>query len=197
MNTQTEHEQFARRQSAHETLFADTLTCEELRPALFYEAVRDPARLAAFNSRGESLLQSLAVIEDGPRSEEPEQPGEHALQRLEAKVDLLMTLVAGLCADQYNDPIQSLQWSARGAALSVPMPLAVGCGGWFRVRPADNLPSPLVLPATVLACDGSAPDGSTRVWLRFGPISQGLQAALERHLFRVHRRAVAESRRPR
>lgn len=184
-------------ESAHVILFGDTLTCEELRPALFFEAALDAAQLAAFNARGESLLQSLAVIEDGVRSEEPEQPSEHALQRLEAKVDLLMALVAGLCANQYNDPVQSLQWSARGACLSVPAPIAVGCEGWFRVRPTDNLPSPLVLPATVLACGSSSLDGSTRAWLRFGPLSQGLQGALERHLFRVHRRAVAESRRPR
>ena len=183
-------------ESAHEVLFGDTLTCEELRPAIFLPGALDPAQLAGFNARGESLLQSLAVIEDGARSEEPELPSEHALQRLEAKVDLLMALVASLCADQHNDPPQSLQWSARGASLPVPAPVAVGSEGWFRVRPADGLPSPLVLPATVLAC-GSAADGSTRVWLRFGPLSQGLRGALERHLFRVHRRAVAESRRPR
>lgn len=180
--------------SAHEVLFGDTLDCEELRAAIFLPGALDAAQMAAFSSRGEALLQSLAVIEDGVRSEEPEQPGEHALQRIEAKVDLLVALVASLCADQYNDPVQSLQWSARGAALSIPAPLETGTEGWFRVRPADGLPNPLILPATVLACAGT-PDGATRVWLRFGPLSQGLQGALERHLFRVHRRAVAESRR--
>jgi hypothetical protein len=183
-------------ESAQQVLFADTLTCEELRPAMFLPGVLDAAELATANARGETLLQSLAVVEDGVRSEEPEQPSEHALQRLEAKVDLLTALVASLCADQYNDPVQSLQWSARGASLSIAAPVAEGTAGWFRVRPTDGLPSPLVLPATVLAC-GSVPDGSTRVWLRFGPLSQALQGALERHLFRVHRRAVAESRRPR
>lgn len=183
-------------ESAHEVLFGDTLTCEELRPAIFLPGALDAAQLAAFNARGEALLQSLAVIEDGVRSEEPEQPSEHALQRIEAKVDLLVALVASLCADQYNDPVQSLQWSARGANLSIPAPMAAGTEGWFRVRPADGLPNPLVLPATVLACDNT-PDGATQAWLRFGPLSQGLQGALERHLFRVHRRAVAESRRPR
>jgi len=74
--------------------------------------------------------------------------------------------------------------------------LPVGSGGRFRVRPTDWLPSSLILPATVLAC-GPEAGGVTRAWLRFGPLTPALEAALERHLFRVHRRAVAESRRPR
>jgi hypothetical protein len=36
-----------------------------------------------------------------------------------------------------------------------------------------------------------------RVWLRFDALPAAFEAALERHLFRIHRRAVAESRRPR
>lgn len=182
--------------AAHETLFGDALTCDELRPAAFLAGGIDSAALASFNARGEALLQSLAVVEDGVRNEEPEQPADHALHRLEAKVDLLMALVAGLCASRDDDPMQPLQWSARGASLAIAAPVPVGAGGRFRVRPSDWLPSPLILPATVLACDTDA-DGHSRIWLRFGPLSPALEAALERHLFRVHRRAVAESRRPR
>ena len=194
--------------SARQALFGDTLTCDELRPAAFLPGVLDGAALASCNARGEALLQSLAVVEDGMRGEEPEQPSDYALHRLEAKVDLLMALVAGLCASQDDDPMQPLQWSARGASLVIAAPVPVGSTGRFRVRPSDWLPSPLVLPATVLACDADAEAGTpanthagsgtqARVWLRFGPLSPALDAALERHLFRVHRRAVAESRRPR
>ena len=182
--------------SAHEALFGDALTCDEMRPAAFLPGAHDPAELASLSARGEALLQSLAVVEDGIRNEEPEQAADHALHRLEAKVDLLMALVAGLCASRDDDPMQPLQWSARGARLAAAAPVAVGSGGHFRVRPADWLPSPLVLAATVLACDPDG-EGGYRLWLRFGPHSAALEAALERHLFRVHRRAVAESRRPR
>lgn len=182
--------------TAHDSLFGDTLSCAELRPAAYLPGAPGDAALAALNARGEALLQALAVVEDGVRSEEPEQPADHALHRIEAKLDLLTALVAGLCASHDDDPVRPLQWSARGASLAVAAPAAVGSGGRFRIRPTDLLPSALVLPATVLACDTGA-DGQTHVWLRFGPLSPALEAALERHLFRVHRRAVAESRRPR
>ena len=181
--------------AAHEILFGDALTCEEVRPAVFLPGMVDDTAVQAFSARGEALLRALAVVEDGVRSEEPEQPADHVLHRLEAKVDLLTELVASLCAS-HDDPMLPLQWSARGASLEIAAPVPVGTGGRFRVKPSDWLPSTLILPATVLACDSDA-GGITRGWLRFGPLSPALEAALERHLFRVHRRAVAESRRPR
>ncbi|MDH5834955.1 PilZ domain-containing protein [Luteimonas kalidii] len=179
--------------AAAELLFGDSLTCEELRPAAFVPRPRraDPVLAAS----GEALLRALAVVEDGPRTEEPE-TGDHALPRIEAKLDLLTTLVASLCRHEDTDPVRFLQWSARGACLllSEPPPDAPE-GGLFRVRPADWLPSTLQLPATEIARE-QTPEG-LRCWLRFDPLPPALEAALERHLFRIHRRAVAESRRPR
>lgn len=181
---------------ARETLFGDMLSCEEVRPAAFLAAIPDNLAPQSLNARGEALLRALAVIEDGVRNEEPEQPGDHALQRMEAKIDLLTLLVAGLSPGADADPLQSLQWSARGARLGVERPLPAGTAGLFRIRLADWLPSPLLLPATVIACQTDAA-GASNAWLRFDPLSPALQAALERHLFRIHRRAIAESRRPR
>jgi hypothetical protein len=178
---------------ASELLFADTLTCDELRPATFLPRARpaDPVLAAS----GEALLRALAVVEDGPRPEEPES-GDHALPRIEAKLDLLTALVASLCRHEDVDPPRALRWSARGACLVLEDPPPPGSSGLFRVRPADWLPSALVLPATGIARE-AAGAGGVRVWLRFDPIPPALEAALERHLFRIHRRAVAESRRPR
>lgn len=186
---------------AREILFGDILACEETRPAAFVHGDPDSATLQSFGTRGEALLRALAVIEDGARSEahaslEPEQPADHAMHRIEAKLDLLTLLVASVHASNDNDPLQPLQWSARGACLAIDGPLPAGTSGHFRVRPADWLPSPLLLPASVIACDTGAP-GVTRAWLRFGSLSPALEAALERHLFRIHRRSIAESRRPR
>jgi hypothetical protein len=47
----------------------------------------------------------------------------------------------------------------------------------------------------VLAVEST--DGHARAWLRFDPLPPALEALLERHLFRLHRRAVAERRRQR
>lgn len=186
---------------AREILFGDMLACEEVRPATFLPGKFDAAALQSFGTRGEALLRALAVIEDGARGEahaglEPEQPADHAMHRIEAKLDLLTLLVASVHASDDNDPPQLLQWSARGACLAIDGPLPPGTRGHFRVRPADWLPSPLLLPATVIACDTDA-SGATRAWLRFDSLSPALEAALERHLFRIHRRSIAESRRPR
>ena len=58
-------------------------------------------------------------------------------------------------------------------------------------RPAELA----VRPKSVLAAESAA--AGTQLWLRFEGLSTGLAAALERHLFRLHRREVAERRRPR
>ena len=175
---------------AEALLFDETVACEERRPAAFVASNGlAPSQLAA---SGEALLRALAVVEDGPRPEEPE-GGDQSMARIEAKLDLLTALVAGL-ARQDEDPVRELRWSARGACLVLESAPADGVG-LFRVRPADWLPSTLLLPATVLARE-PAGDGLP-VWLRFEPLSPALEGALERHLFRIHRRAVAESRRPR
>lgn len=191
--------------AAREVLFADVLACEEVRPAAFEPGAPDTARLAAHLARGEALLRALAVVEDSARHEDPEQPHDSALHRIEAKLDLLTSLVASLAGQQGSDPLRALKWSARGACLGVDAPVAVGTHGLFRVQPADWLPSPLVLPATVIACDADASELAAHAsaiagpvaWLRFDPLPGSLEAALERQLFRLHRRAVAESRRPR
>ncbi len=183
---------------AREILFGDVLACDEMRPAAFVPGSAAPPSSGA---HGEALLRALAVIEDGARAEayansEPEQPGDHAMHRMEAKLDLLTLLVAGISARDDADPPRPLRWSARGARIAIDGPVPPGTGGHFRVRPGDWLPTPLLLPATVIARDTDE-RGGARAWLRFDPMPAALQAALERHLFRIHRRSIAESRRSR
>ncbi len=179
-----------------DTVFGDTLACDELRPAAFLPGALDQAQIQALWTRGEMLLRALAVVEDSASSEEGEPPADHAVLRIEAKLDLLTALVATLAGNHGADPLRALRWSSQGACLGVDASIPVGTVGRLRIQPADWLPSPLELTATVHGCDIGS-DGKPRVWLRFGPLSAALGAALERHLFRVHRRAVAESRRAR
>lgn len=174
-------------------LFGDALACEELRPLALDTRAPDPQRLRAEASNGEALLHALAIVEDGIRPEEPESPGDNTLHRLEAKLDLLTALVAAVVPAPHGLAPRALRWSACGACLRVDGPMAVGARGTLRVQPVDWLPSTLALPYEVLACQ--ATDDGHQAWLRFDPVSPHLEAALERHLFRVHRRAVAETRR--
>jgi hypothetical protein len=180
---------------ADAALFGEALACEGVRPCGFEAATPDAAALHAEALRAEAFLQALAVVEDS-RGEDPEEygPGALALQRIEARLDLLTALVGSLLHGGDRDPPRALRWSAVGATVTG-ADGAVGSTGWLRIQPSDQLPQLLRLPVRVLATESSAE--GTRLWLRFDGLPAGLTAALERHLFRLHRREIAERRRPR
>lgn len=187
-------------ENARAQVFGDSLVCEETRAAAFVPMEFDPAAVRAACQRAEALLHSIAIIEDGKVEESDERGAhEHALQRVEAKLDLLTSLVATLVSSHRPPPApRRLQWSAMGACLTAEADAASsvpGSNGMFRVQACDWLPEPLELPATVLASVADA--NGHHLWLRFQPLPPPLVSAVERHLFRIHRRAVAEARRPR
>lgn len=180
---------------ADAALFGEALACEDVRPCGFEAATPDVAARHAEAMRAEAFLQALAIVEDS-RGEDPEEygPGALALQRIEARLDLLTALVGSLLHGIERDAPRALRWSAIGACLSGP-DAPVDSTGWLRIQPSDALPQPLRLPVRVLAKEQAA--GDARLWLRFDDLPPGLTAALERHLFRLHRREIAERRRPR
>ncbi|MGY0558873.1 MULTISPECIES: PilZ domain-containing protein [unclassified Lysobacter] len=185
---------------ARAAVFGDSLTCQEVRPVAFVPGALDESAQRVACARAEALLRAIALVEDS-RTDDPDERGtqELGMQRIEAKLDLLTALVATLVGNRdTQDHPQSVRWSALGVCLAVgnsAADVAPGTVGVFRVLPCDWLPQALELPATVLA---SVADGTGRqLWLRFQALPATLASALERHLFRVHRRAIAESRRPR
>lgn len=175
---------------ADATLFADALACEETRPVAFNAVVLDPAALQAACARAEAVLQSVALVEDSRAPEEADDrsPGSLALQRIEARLDLLTLLVARL-ARRDDDPPRALRWSALGARVVLGPAPEAGTSGLLRIQPCEWLPEALELPATILATDAAG-----TAWLRFDTPGPALTAALERHLFRVHRREIAGRR---
>jgi hypothetical protein len=184
------------RADADALLFGDVLACEEARSAAFVPGVVNPATAHADSLQAETFLLAIAVVEDG-RGEDPEEHGPTtlALNRIESKLDLLTTLVGALLRSRDADPVRPIRWSALGARITGVDVLPEGTTGHFRIQPSDWLPQALRLPAVVLAHDGTGADSA--LWLRFDALSPGLETALERHLFRVHRREIAERRRPR
>lgn len=187
--------------NARALVFGDTLACEETRPATFLPGELDANLQRVACLRSDALLRAIAVVEDS-RNEDGEErsPQDSAMQRVEAKLDLLTALVATLVNNQETgDPPRPFRWSALGVCLAVSDGIAVesapGTVGMFRVQPCDWLPETLQLPASVLASVADA--NGHHLWLRFQALPPTLTASLERHLFRVHRRAIAESRRAR
>ncbi|WP_028839334.1 PilZ domain-containing protein [Thermomonas fusca] len=180
------------REHADAALFGDALACEDLQRAAFVPQQLDPAWLETVCSRAEIHLSAIAIIEDS-RNEEEEGPQGLALRRIEAKLDLLLTLVGNLNAQANADPRVLLRWSAQGVRMPAGNACVEGSTGLFRMQATPWLPEPLVLPAVVLACAPSD-DGTPSQWLQFAPLPDATRAALERHVFRQHRRAIAELR---
>lgn len=177
---------------ADHRLFADTLSCE----------LELPVEVSASEGRGRqaqaaTLLASLAQLED-LRKDDGEEHGDlpHLAQRMDAKLDLILALLGRLAASHGALPARALRWSRHGLRIDyddTPPPLAPREAVVLRLQPADWLPDHLELPAVVLD-QAELPCGG-RLWLAFSDLRADLSEAMERHLFRLHRRQIAEQRR--
>ncbi|WP_315387822.1 PilZ domain-containing protein [uncultured Stenotrophomonas sp.] len=180
---------------AESELFDETLSCDLALPAEFRlgSAVIRPGS-------AETLLRSVALVEDARVDDGHDERGDSAqLQRLEAKLDLTMVLLGRLVRQSTQElDLRPLRWSRRGIRLELGSRTGAQTGslGVIRLQPCDWLPDHIELPVSILA-EAASGAGSCFLWLRFQPMSEALEMALERHLFRLHRRQVAESRRSR
>lgn len=177
---------------AEKELFNGRLSCQLVVPVQFV-----PGEQPALQQQSESLLHGLAVAEDS-RSEDTEDHGEvtQSMLRVEAKLDLVLSLLGRLAMHQAPAmPSRHVRWSNIGLRLDSagPVEVAEGTAGALMLRPVAWLSDHIELPAHVVdAAEGR--DGLHHIWLRFGELSVGLDDALQRHLFRLHRRQVAEAR---
>lgn len=179
---------------ARESLFGESIASEDARPLALLPPLPEARQRTAL-ARAETLMRALALLDDARADDVDTNDGDPALRRLESKVDLLVGMMGALLQrDQPADPLRALHWSARGAMVELgdaEMP-SPGDALVLRLQPSDTLPDALLLPAHVLTVEAGE-----RAWLRFDPLPPALEALLERHLFRLHRRAVAERRRQR
>jgi hypothetical protein len=177
---------------AEHALFDGALTCDAVLPARF-----DPGRRVVMQAPSEALLKGLAIAED-VRGDDPEERKEAtpSQQRIEAKLDLVLSLL-GRLARRHEEalPVIALRWSHRGVRLDSTAPLACTAGdpGIVTMQPAAWLSDQIELPSTVMdQVEGS--QGLHHLWLQFDALNAGLAEAMDRHLFRLHRRQVAEAR---
>ena len=177
---------------AEERLFADALSCE----------LELPVAVLASDGRGRqaqatALLTSLAQLED-LRKDDSEEHGDLPLlaQRMDAKLDLVLSLL-GRLVNRGDDamPVRAVRWSRHGLRidLGAEPALADGAAVVLRLQPTDWLPDHIELPASVL--DQAHRPGGVRAWFGFSDLSPALSEAMDRHLFRLHRRQIAGQRR--
>jgi hypothetical protein len=136
----------------------------------------------------EQLLRDIAAIEERRGDElESGHALDPAVRRIEAKLDLALQLFAQALPQLGGPPPRPVRIGPAGVQLGVEV--AVGDRAILRWQPADALPMCLQLPVRRVARDGGAD-----VWA-FEELPPSLEDALSRHLFRLHRRALAAQRR--
>lgn len=180
---------------AEQLLFADALTFSSEFPAAYSALAPESGTVERALSRSEATLHSIAMIEDTQVDEPDEHHGtDLALQRVEAKLNLILELLGKLARRGADSlPLQAMRWSRRGVALQAPFGTADHPRGFLLIQAVTWLPQPLELPVERLASDPGA-NGEQVIYLRFAPRPPSLEAAIERHLFRLHRRQIAISR---
>lgn len=139
------------------------------------------------------LLKTLVALEEGSSEFNGEEEKDPDLQRVEFKVNLVLDLVARLYMDHLAlPPLTPLRLSGETLEwLETPVP---PLGTWVQVQLyiSQRFPQPLILSGSVVP---SAVDSAYPCCIRLDGLSQPLQDALERFIFRHHRRLVAYQRR--
>ena len=148
----------------------------------------DSAEAADLNRRAAALLTLLGNLDEPAPVPEDEPHLAAQLQRIEQKVDLLMNLVGQwLTRELALPPAQPARIAVRGALWQTETPPGAGRIDIY-LRP--GLPVALTLPALLQRASGG------QMLAEFQGLDAAVTEGLERYIFRCHRRAVAQSRRP-
>lgn len=171
-------------EAADAALFDGGLALEAALRAAVIAGPLPPGALEA----AERLLQDIAGIEERRGDEsDAAHPGDPLLRRLEAKLDLALQLFAHALPHLGGPPPQRARIGVRGLRLKGDAGIADAAV--LRWQPAEALPLCLHLPVRRHHAEGA------HDWWALEPLPQGLEDALSRHLFRLHRRELAAQRR--
>lgn len=155
----------------------------------------DDVAVSAITDRNVKTLQVALAIEEQGSVEKPDDKSPHAadLQRLEAKVNLMVDLLGQLlAASQRRPPPVEVRFNALGADFRTLSPPQVGESGLLDIYLRDCLAQPMTLIGRVTRV---TPEGLVRV--NFTPPGEATADLLEKLAFRRHRRQVAGVRQPR
>lgn len=133
--------------------------------------------LTAIETLGERRTE--LTDEDTPVSRE--------LARLEARIDILTELLSrAVLPDTHLPPSRPVRLNVHGISGAGSETLAAGTSVLVRIHVDACRALPLELPGRV--------DAGHREFVAFEPMDERLRDALERQVFRMHRRAIADAR---
>lgn len=175
----------------------DGLALHDFLP-LAWEAspLSDAAELEHYNQETARALQALALFEEAPKEISTDAvPKGQELLHLEAKVDVLLSLVTRLVSHQQGLPkrhntvlrADSLEWTGPCAEQA-----RTGDSGVIVIYPNPMLPMPFRLAGRVVSTVERA--GAKWRLTRFEHLSPLVSVGLEKLVFRRHRRQVAIAR---
>ncbi len=150
-------------------------------------------QLARSDERNIALLNALTLIEEGAvrQAEEPS-PLIAQMERLEAKFDLVLTLLTEALLPESAAPGPvSMRLSSRGIVFDAGKPVEPGTVVELSIHFSASLPRPVVLCGVVIE---PLPGEEGHVSVEFRRLGPGVKERLERLVFRRHRRSIAQQR---
>jgi hypothetical protein len=179
-----------------ESPFGDGLILDDARPLAWLPGpLAQGVELANLNADNLQLLSADASIEETRATEalKEESPAlMYELQRLEAKLNILLRLTAELTMRHNAMPkIYRIRLGASGLEWPIDGPPA-GTTGLLQLYINPAVPQPLLVPCSV---EREVQRDAQRIsLLRFVGLSEPVTDALEKLIFRHHRRMIASSR---
>ncbi len=159
-------------------------------------ALTDPAELEHYNMETARALQAVALFEEAPKElTNDANPDNQQMLHLEAKVDVLLSLISRLVSHQDGMPkrhntvlrADGLEWT--GPAVDQ---AKTGDTGVIVLYPNPLLPLPFRLAGRIV---GTVERSSAKWRLtRFDLLSPLVSVGLEKLVFRRHRRQIAIAR---
>jgi len=162
---------------------SDGLSCECRMPLLWQAATFDPAAGQSLIHQAAVLLSALNQIES-MHEQEAGSPENRRLDRIEAKLDLTLLLLARTLENGSPTGSKIVQLSPAEACWPDPEPPAEGTALIVEFRPSEALPLNLKIPAIALKPEA----GHARV--SFAGLGEALDEALYQFVFRRHRQAI-------
>ena len=174
--------------------FEDTLVYEQQLPVKWsaFDPKVSENTLTEMSHDNETLLHVLLGQDEGSKElEESRHESSQELQRLDAKVNLLLQWVGQWLSSTQGAPAsQSLRLSERGAEVEVPFTINVGEMLLLEVYLNAQFPQPIKLPCEVFSVEPTS-SGGTRVVACFTGLTTEVHDLIEKFIFRHHRRLVA------